>query len=167
VPVTDLRMQHDKYVLKVTSNGFRTCESAQLETRFNKAGIYKIYIFKRGKSIIYVGLTRQKLLTRLAGSFGAYRRRIQTKESTNGYCGYKMISHFKNKGLLKVLVFPLTHLRNGDKSDYEKAEAIEAEVVFAIRAKTGKWPLFQNEIHFYNFKTSKRYANSIFSELKI
>jgi hypothetical protein len=29
-------------------------------------------------------------------------------------------------------------------------EGIEAELVYLVRSKTGRWPLFQNEIHFNN-----------------
>ncbi|WP_273444716.1 hypothetical protein [Neolewinella agarilytica] len=46
-------------------------------------------------------------------------------------------------------------------------EAIEAEVVWLIRSKTGYWPLGQNEIHFNNnFSTkSKEEARVIFDLL--
>ena len=34
-------------------------------------------------------------------------------------------------------------------------ESVEAELVYLVRNKTGKWPKNQNEIHFNNFEIEK------------
>ena len=43
-------------------------------------------------------------------------------------------------------------------------ESVEAELVYLIRKKTGKWPCFQNEIHFsnHNLKKAKEIALAIY-----
>lgn len=117
----------------------------------------KIYVIKSQKDFLYVGYASQSLITRLKQGFRAAGK--------NGYHGYKWKKLQKVE--VHVFVFPLL----ADTSAKESRlyfEAIEAELVFQIRTHTGKWPLFQNEIHFNNEFTeeAKRIAGELLAELR-
>jgi len=107
----------------------------------------KLYIIKRGKEIYYVGITTQDIRKRLRYGFSATGK--------HGYYGYK----WKDQNTVEILIwcFP--------GSSPEHVEAIEAELVYFIREKTGKWPKYQMEIHFHGASESERQvAGSILSQ---
>jgi len=107
----------------------------------------KLYIIKRGKEIYYVGITTQDIRKRLRYGFSATGK--------HGYHGYK----WKDQNTVEILIwcFP--------GSSPEHVEAIEAELVYFIREKTGKWPKYQMEIHFHGASESERQvAGSILSQ---
>ena len=96
------------------------------------AGIQKLYVVKDCKDICYVGITSQPMSSRLRTGFidnGHY-----------GYHGYKWKDKITEAELL-IWNFP------DQTSAY--VEAIEAELVYYIREKTGNWPKYQMEIHFH------------------
>ena len=103
----------------------------------------KLYMVKIKDEIVYVGYTSQSISSRLVYGLKA--------NGKNGYHGYKW-KHEIDQVELFVFVFDklLTGNKNLDKPDKEFVEAIEAELVFKIRTETGKWPKWQNEIHFNN-----------------
>src|SRR6185312_2276009 len=105
-------------------------------------GVFKIYITKYNKDILYIGITKTYLSSRLSLGFNATK-----KTGRNGYHGYKWIKSHQGKHL-NLIVFVFPKLRSED--DRELVETIEAELVFRTRVKHGKWPEQQNEIHFYN-----------------
>lgn len=120
--------------------------------------VFKIYILKCSNEILYVGITKTYLSSRLALGFNA-----TIKTGHNGYHGYKWIKSHKGKPLnLIVISFPnLT-----TKADREIVETIEAELVFRVREKFNKWPECQNEIHFYNNgKEVIEFSEKLFKEI--
>ncbi|MFA5146811.1 MAG: hypothetical protein WC515_05540 [Candidatus Omnitrophota bacterium] len=108
----------------------------------------KIYIIKNRGEIIYIGIASQSIANRLRYGFSAKGR--------GGYHGYRWRDLVDKIDLL-VWCFP------GQSMHY--VESIEAEIVFALRRDTGKWPAFQTEIHFHNVTDEeKKLASSIYSE---
>ena len=93
---------------------------------------YKIYVITSNKKVLYVGTTKSSIRSRLNSGLKA--------SGKNGYHGYK----WKNEKNIRIFVWNFTEL------DKYQTENIEAELAFNVRAKTGKWPEFQNEIHFNN-----------------
>ncbi len=92
----------------------------------------KLYVVKHDKDIYYVGITRQDIRKRLRYGFSA--------KGEHGYSGYKW-KHLKE---VELLIWTFPH------SQSEDVEAIEAELVYLIREKAGKWPQYQMEIHFHH-----------------
>ena len=107
----------------------------------------KLYVVKHGKDIYYVGITRQDIRKRLRQGFSA--------KGEHGYHGYK----WKNQEIAELLIWSF------HDSTQEHVEAIEAELVYFIRDKTGKWPKYQMEIHFHGASEKQRQiAESILSQ---
>jgi hypothetical protein len=100
----------------------------------------KIYVVHHEKKIFYVGYAGQAI--------GARLRYGLNPKSAKGYAGYK----WKNKAEVTITIFTFSTATLG--LDYAQkryfVEAVEAEVVFGIRERTGMWPEYQNEIHFNN-----------------
>ncbi len=96
----------------------------------------KIYILKEGKEILYVGITKRPLSERF--------RYGLTASGKNGYHGYawKALARKVQSGPIDLFVYVF--------NSEERTEVIEAEVVYLIRNKTGKWPRYQTEIHFHH-----------------
>lgn len=92
----------------------------------------KIYILVDGKNILYIGTTTSSIKNRLRSGLKA--------DGLNGYHGYKWKGQ-KNVGLFVWCFEDLNKVQ---------IENIEAELAFIVRKTTGKWPLYQNEIHFNN-----------------
>ena len=116
----------------------------------------KIYILKREVEIVYIGYASQSIGVRLGQGIRA--------AGLNGYHGYK----WKQVDELELFVFVFEQEIKGSKHQDDKpfvllAEAVEAELVFKVRGKTGKWPEFQNEIHFNNEK--RELAKGIAAEM--
>lgn len=103
----------------------------------------KIYILKDAESIIYVGYAGQPIGTRIWQGLYA--------QGLNGYHGYK----WKQEEQLELSVFVFEEAFCGidtkDAAYKSYVEAIEAELVYLIRHKTGQWPKYQHEIHFNNY----------------
>lgn len=130
-----------------------------------KADRRKIYIVKDGEDFLYVGEANTSIRTRFQRSFTSYRFFIKNKKARGGYKGYKWIGHYAAKKdhllTIYVTIFDKTH------DDNRKfVEAVEGELVFLIRKSTGKWPHFQNEIHFSNDETAENVAIQIFDNAK-
>jgi predicted GIY-YIG superfamily endonuclease len=98
----------------------------------------KLYVIRHVKEIVYVGITRQDVRMRLRMGFGA--------KGEHGYYGYK----WKDLRDIELLVWTFP----GHPDSH--AEAIEAELVYYIREKTGHWPKYQIEIHFHGASTEQR-----------
>lgn len=143
---------YNKYRIKITDSKFKCIEAngEQGEVfiyRDISDDLYKLYIVKQGEDIIYVGTTKQDIRKRLRYGFSA--------KGEHGYYGYKW------KGLdavdLLVWCFP--------DSNKDHVEAIEAELVYFIRERTGYWPKYQMEIHFHRASESEmQVAKSILSK---
>lgn len=119
---------------------------------------FKIYILKCKNEILYIGITKTYLSSRLSLGFNA-----TIKTGHNGYHGYKWIKSHKGKDL-NLIVFSFPNLTT--KADRVIIETIEAELVFRVREKFNKWPECQNEIHFYNNgKEVIEFSEKLFKEI--
>ena len=129
----------------IAVNGIPTNHFVAPDTR---RGINKLYMLKSNQEICYVGITRQPMSSRLWIGY-------QTNSRT-GYSGYKWRSKI-TEGKLLVWCFSDTE---------DNGEAIEGELVYLIRNKTGKWPSYQMEIHFHPDATEKekQIADLIFND---
>lgn len=108
----------------------------------------KIYVIKSHGEIIYIGIATQSIANRMRYGFNATGK--------GGYHGYRW-KDLSNKIDLLIWCFPERSLKY--------VESIEAEIVFALRRDTGKWPAFQTEIHFHNVTDQEReLASSIYNE---
>lgn len=96
---------------------------------------HKLYVVSRENWPIYVGVTTQRMSTRLRLGF--------TAKGASGYHGYAWRRTFKD-AVLDIWA-PTPGSGNLTKLD---AETIEAEIVHLIRLK-GQWPQWQTEIHFH------------------
>lgn len=107
----------------------------------------KIYIITENQKVLYVGVTTKNIRNRL---------RLGVKSNgKNGYHGYK----WKNLEKIKINIFSFKEVNK------YRIENLEAEIVFQIRLKTGKWPSYQNEIHFNNDFDNKQNANLILNKI--
>jgi hypothetical protein len=80
---------------------------------------------------------------------------IRRQHAENGYHGYKWLGSAELRlhvFYLKGLVHP-SEDEEVTKLNKQVAERVEAELVYAIRTATGKWPLSQHEIHFHNLES--------------
>lgn len=113
----------------------------------------KIYILKYKREIIYVGITKSLLSSRLGSGLSASGKK--------GYHGYKW-KELAKKGESDVIDLFVYLFKNE-----ERTEAIEAEVVYLIRGRTGKWPKYQTEIHFHQSNNEERMgAEKIYGQIE-
>lgn len=142
---------YNKYKIKISDLKF-VCIEANGEQ--GKGFVYpdisdklpKLYVVKHRKEIYYVGITSQDIRKRLRYGFST--------QGKHGYHGYK----WRNKNAADLLIWSFPD------STQEHVEAIEAELVYFIREKTGKWPKYQMEIHFHGAsETERQVAKSILS----
>lgn len=111
-----------------------------------KVGL-QIYIIFAGRKVVYVGECKN------------VSKSITRRRARKGYTGYKWLDREYLGEEIRCLVFPLK--KPSLKKEYGVVtkkyidrykrfrEAVEAEVVYYLRAKFGEWPSSQNEIHFY------------------
>ena len=127
----------NRYEIKVSKTDYK-CISVNGKTtdRFitpdTKVGIQKLYVLKNGNEIYYIGVTSLSMSSRLRSGYRA--------KGEHGYYGYKWIGKISRA---ELLVWCFT------KSHRSRAEAIEGELVYLVRNRTGKWPKYQMEIHFH------------------
>jgi len=127
----------NRYEVKVSKTDYK-CISVNGETTSHfvapdtKAGPQKLYVLKNSKEIYYIGVTSLSMSARLRIGYRA--------KGEHGYHGYKWIGKISRAELL-VWCFTKGHRC--------RAEAIEGELVYIVRNRTGKWPTYQMEIHFH------------------
>ena len=113
-----------------------------------EVGKQKLYVLKDDNGIFYVGITSRPMSARLYSGFKA--------DGKHGYYGYKWIGKITSADLL-IWCF------RDNKQGF--AEAIEGELVYLIRNRTGEWPKYQMEIHFHGASEKQRQiAESILSQ---
>jgi hypothetical protein len=95
----------------------------------------KLYVVSVDNKLIYVGITRQQMRTRLRIGF--------TAKGKGGYHGYAWRKDLK-EAVLDIWCHEDAPPTNSDRD----METIEAEVVFLERT-AGQWPIGQTEIHFH------------------
>jgi predicted GIY-YIG superfamily endonuclease len=133
----------NKYRIKISDSKFKCIEAnGERGKGFEYPDVSdklpKLYVVKHDKEIYYVGITSQDIRKRLRYGFSA--------QGKHGYHGYK----WKDLDAVELLIwcFP--------ESTTAHVEAIEAELVYFIREKTGKWPKYQMEIHFHGASEAER-----------
>ncbi len=128
---------HNRYKIRI-DNGKSHCIEANGQRGKGfmptdmAGGLPKLYVVKQTSEIYYVGITIQDIRKRLRIGF--------TARGEHGYHGYK----WKELDEVELLIWSFP----GSQS--EDVEAVEAELVYLIREKTGKWPRYQMEIHFHH-----------------
>jgi hypothetical protein len=128
------------YELKPKQGGSYKLSTASRVTQFAKPastrGVAKLYTVSHDRKLIYVGITRQPMSSRLSYGFKA--------NGKGGYNGYKW------KNLRHELSLSIWTASTGeDNLNLREMEIIEAEVAFLCREQSDQWPEFQHEIHFY------------------
>lgn len=149
--VTDVKNYH-RYRLKLANRDIASIEfNGQKVKSFmqpdNHSELPKLYIVKSKSEAIYIGQTTQNMRTRLRYGLKAHGK--------TGYYGYM----WKDLDEVDILIwcFP-------SKSD-KYVEAIEGELVYLFRNRTGKWPKYQMEIHFHNATEDEiKVTEAIFKE---
>jgi hypothetical protein len=119
----------------------------------------KIYIVCDGETVLYIGEANTSIKTRFQRSSTSYNYFKANNIARGGYKGYKWLDPENNPSrrlTLHVVVF------NNDYDEKRKEiEAIEGELVYEVRSRTGNWPTWQNEIHFSNVDGASQKAKTI------
>ncbi|MCR9099841.1 MAG: hypothetical protein NXI25_07805 [bacterium] len=126
-----------------------------------------VYVVRITDEFLYVGEAIGALKKRLQNGFNAYRYYQREKKGRRGYKGYKWIELFETEPHRPFTVDAF--IFSGEYSPDEKRadiEAIEGELVYLIRNQTGKWPIYQNEIHFNNKEGAEDAAKAILSAIQ-
>ncbi|MFO7773905.1 MAG: hypothetical protein R6V59_08265 [Dehalococcoidia bacterium] len=136
--------EFNRYKIQIVDSVCRCTEvNGQQAAHFiapdTQSGIQKLYVVKDGEDICYVGITSQPMSSRLRIGF--------IDDGHYGYHGYKWKDKLRRAELL-AWTFP-DMARN-------RVEAIEAELVYYIRKRTGNWPRYQMEIHFHEASEEER-----------
>ncbi|WP_439554047.1 hypothetical protein [Flavobacterium macrobrachii] len=160
-------MIFETYKLKITDNDNLSC-SIKLEPNSGLALIKekrKLYIVYHGNEILYVGEAHTSIKTRFQRGCTSFNHYIINGKARGGYKGYKWLDKIENPQrnlTVSVITFPQKY---DDKENRKFIEAIEGELVYLIRNKTGNWPKFQNEIHFSNSDEAKEMAVEILTKI--
>jgi len=150
---TVIQYEHNIYsLIKKSENSIKPVDKNNVPCRnFTKpetTTLPKVYLIASTENeILYIGKTERYISNRLRDGL--------TSNVNSGYCGYK----WKHEKSVKMDCITIPQCSPID------LETIEAEFVFNYRNITGKWPLFQNEIHFHNNKNLKLLAEILFSKL--
>ena len=137
-------MFKDRKIASIEMNGHKVKSFTQPVTK-NK--LPKLYVVKYESKVIYVGVTSQSIRNRLRYGLEA--------DGKHGYHGYK----WKHLSEVDILIWCLPQ-------GLDCIEAIEAELVYLIRQRIGKWPKYQMEIHFHETSDGEtQTAKEIFKEL--
>ena len=137
------------YTIELVDGGsYRLHEQARVCT-FSKPstirGLAKVYTLSDAGVLFYVGIAQQPMSSRLNFGFKA--------SGKGGYHGYKW------KGLKQRLALSVWTGTVGRKAaSLREMETVEAEVVFCCRERSGQWPAYQHEIHFYSSLPEHRAA---------
>ena len=156
----------EKYDLKLIDSADNICKTAL----FPKKGAAllkdrrKLYVVYHEKQVLYVGEANTSIKTRFqrgCNAFNYYKKNNDT--ARRGYKGYKWLNKELNHNR-NLTVTAITFSQEYDDKR-ETIESIEGELVYLIRQLTGKWPAFQNEIHFSNCDDAKEIAEGILDTL--
>jgi hypothetical protein len=151
-----------KTKIVISETGIKPEGKNSFEGKVFNSTNFKIYILKHVDDYLYVGKTKQKIGTKFLQGFRSHNKDLNGERQA-GYGGYKWITPYKNTNeILQLYVFDL-----GSSCTDNYTEAIEAEIVFGIRKTSNKWPLWQNEIHFFNeYPDASNEAKTILDETR-
>ena len=126
----------ERYKLSFDSKTFKVTSRERANKFYGLATskLPKLYVVSVNGKPVYVGITKQRMRSRLVYGFAAVGR--------GGYYGYAWRHKFK-EAVLDVWCQERT-----SKNGMLNIETVEAEVVFLAR-RAGQWPLCQTEIHFH------------------
>lgn len=157
----------EKYDLKLIDKEDNTCKT-ELFPKEGEAFLKerrKLYLVYRDTEVLYVGEAHTSIRTRFQRGCSSYNHYIIKGKARGGYKGYKWLDKNENPQrnlTVCVITFPQGY---DDKEKRKFIEAIEGELVYLIRNKTGTWPKFQNEIHFSNCDEAIVIAEDILSKV--
>jgi hypothetical protein len=140
---------HQEYSLQPIDGGGYTLSQLGRRCTFSAPastkGVAKLYTVSHEATLLYVGITQQRIGTRLKYGFRA--------EGKSGYHGYKwkLLRHE-----IRLDIWTARLLDGSAK--LRDLETVEAEVAFLCRQQSGHWPKFQHEIHFYQSNEHHRAA---------
>lgn len=128
----------ETYKLTFDAKGYTvTCQRGTAKFSGLACGkLPKLYVISAKGSILYVGITRQRMSARLRLGFNA--------AGQTGYYGYAWRHKF-TEAMLSIWA----HENAPSEDPVRDIETVEAEVVFLARMFSGAWPLGQTEIHFH------------------
>jgi hypothetical protein len=155
----------EKYDLKLIDAEDNSCK-AELSPKNGNALLKerrKLYIIHSENEFLYVGEANTSIKTRFQRGCTSFNYFKRNEKARNGYKGYKWLDKVNNRKrdlTVSVVVFNEEY---DTRRDY--IEAIEGELVYLIRNKSGSWPKFQNEIHFSNCDGAKEIAESILEKV--
>jgi len=142
-------IEPQNYWIKLLDGGSYRLSTDSGTCKFSKPatlrGTAKLYTLSNSGSLIYVGIAQQPMSARL--NYG-----LKAKGKA-GYHGYKW-KHLKQRLRLSIW----TIKKYGSSNPIKELETVEAEVAFLCRQRSGRWPLYQHEIHFHTSKESHRRA---------
>lgn len=142
------------YSLQIRDDGSYQLFSDGVACRFSKPASAvkhpKLYTLAADGKLLYVGIASQSMSSRLSFGFRA--------NGKGGYHGYKW------KTLRHRLALGVWTADRVDKPvTLRDLETVEAEVAFFCRQRSGQWPAFQNEIHFFpSFDYHRQAAEDIY-----
>lgn len=125
-----------------------------------------IYAVILDREVFYIGEARSSLLTRLRRGFAAYRRYLRNGHALNGYKGYKWIPRLIEDNNLEIEVHAFIFGADFDPDERRcEIEAVEGDMAYLVRTTNGKWPTYQNEIHFGNHAGAPETAKQIIKDM--
>jgi hypothetical protein len=133
----------DRYELKLNARNYRVSRpDGATSFKGLAAKVWpKLYVFVAGHTPVYVGITRRPMSARLRVGWRATGK--------GGYYGYALRHHLRSASLW-------IWYANADRERTRRdLETTEAEVAYLVR-RTGQWPRFQTEIHFYKSSADHR-----------
>jgi hypothetical protein len=137
----DLRF--DAYAFSVWSGAAPSKFSSRAQSK-----IPKLYVVSVTGELVYVGITKQPIRSRLRLGWAA--------KGETGYYGYA----WRHK--LTAATLHVWYDEDARDRSCRDVETIEAEVAFLVR-RAGQWPQHQTEIHFYpSSETHREQARRIF-----
>ena len=158
-----MQLIFETYKVTLVDNKDNTCKVRISPNKGEalKAERRKLYVISCGDQILYIGEANTSIKTRFQRGCTSFNFYIKNDKARGGYKGYKWLNQVHNSERdlkVSVVIFPKEY---DEDEKREFIEAIEGELVYLIRQKTDKWPLFQNEIHFHNHAESKEIAENI------
>ena len=138
-------LRFDSYTLTYNGTDIPKLEPIAHNSQSARQPGFKLYVVTSPEGVLYVGVTKTSFTSRLRLGH------LRTTKPLNGYQGYEWLrgTHARNLTLYLLSLVPLLELAPFCTPKV-LAERLESELVFAIRAATGAWPIAQHEIHFHN-----------------
>jgi hypothetical protein len=155
----------EQYNLKLIDAEDNSCK-AELSPKNGNALLKerrKLYIIRSENEVLYVGEANTSIKTRFQRGCTSFNYFTRNEKARNGYKGYKWldkVNNLKRNLTVSVVVF-------NEEYDAKRhfIEAIEGELVYLTRQKSGYWPKFQNEIHFSNCDGAKEIALDVLEKI--